>query len=64
VLSAIGVIWLARGIPSEPELNSPSIQKQPHSAEGSGALREGSWPKSAVDSAVSSPSPIPADRRT
>ena len=64
MLSAIGAVWLARGIPGEPEGHALQSQQLSHPTDDVGALTAGAWPKSEASSFASSPSPVPENRHT
>lgn len=63
-LSVIGMIWLARGIPGEPELSAASTQELPPNIEKPRGLSEGRWQDTGLPAAVSAPSPVPTHRST
>lgn len=62
VLSAIGALWLARGIPGEPDMSAPNASGFAGHGKDHHALNEGRANDAAQGQGAISASPIPAGR--
>lgn len=62
IVSAFGVLWLAHGIPGEPNAIAPHAQGSVESSERSQALNAGGWSKAPHSRDSPSASPVSQNR--